>query len=34
VKPAVSIVMSTWERPAHLALALAGYLRQAASASS
>ena len=28
VTPAVSVVMSTWERPAHLALALAGYLRQ------
>jgi len=26
--PAVTVVMSTWERPAHLALALAGYLRQ------
>ena len=26
--PDVSVVMSTWERPAHLALALAGYLRQ------
>jgi glycosyltransferase involved in cell wall biosynthesis len=28
VTPAVSVVMSTWERPEHLALALAGYLRQ------
>jgi hypothetical protein len=28
VTPAVSVVMSTWERPAHLALALAGFLRQ------
>jgi glycosyltransferase involved in cell wall biosynthesis len=28
VTPDVSVVMSTWERPAHLALALAGYLRQ------
>jgi glycosyltransferase involved in cell wall biosynthesis len=28
VTPEVSVVMSTWERPAHLALALAGYLRQ------
>ena len=26
--PAVCVLMSTWERPAHLALALAGYLRQ------
>ena len=26
--PAVCVVMCTWERPAHLALALAGYLRQ------
>jgi glycosyltransferase involved in cell wall biosynthesis len=28
VKPEISVVMSTWERPAHLALALAGFLRQ------
>jgi len=28
MKPEISVVMSTWERPAHLALALAGYLRQ------
>jgi glycosyltransferase involved in cell wall biosynthesis len=28
VTPALSVVMSTYQRPAHLALALAGYLRQ------
>jgi glycosyltransferase involved in cell wall biosynthesis len=28
VNPEISVLMCTWERPAHLALALAGYLRQ------